>query len=44
MLEKFIEITDFCFKIGKPTTLGWVCLIILFIITGIGFAFFKLKK
>jgi len=41
MLEKFIEVTDFCFTLGKPTTLGWVILIGLVIAAGIGYAFAK---
>jgi len=44
MLEKFIEITDFCFKIGKPTTPGWVLLIVLVIISGVGYLIFRARK
>lgn len=41
MLDKFIEVTDFCFRLGKPTTLGWVILIVLVVIAGIGYLFYK---
>jgi hypothetical protein len=44
MLEKFIEITTFCFKIGKPTTLGWVIFILLVIVAGIGYAFSRRRN
>ena len=44
MIEKYIEVTDFCFKIGKPTTLGWVLLIGLVIVSGIGYLIFKVRR
>jgi len=44
MIEKYIEITDFCFKIGKPTTLGWVVLLGLVIVSGIGYLIFKVRR
>ena len=44
MIEKYIEVTDFCFRIGKPTTLGWVLLIGLVIVAGIGYLIFKVRK
>ena len=44
MIEKFIEVSDFCFKIGKPTTLGWVTLIGLFLVAGVGYLIFKIRR
>jgi len=44
MLEKFIEVTDFCFRIGKPTTLGWIILILLVIASGIGYLILRVRK
>lgn len=37
MLEKFIETSQVCLTLGRPTALGFLILIVLVIIAGIGF-------
>ncbi len=41
MLDKLIQFEEVCFTTGRPTGLGFILLIILVIIAGVGYAIKK---